>query len=252
MTIVNHRNISATFLALTLVSLLAASSFAACPDFFAGGKPPIITNKKMIPKYTELCNSGYAVGHSGLTRTPLWGAENLTAANLIAGEGIARHDNFRADTRLSPGDRSELKDYSRTGYDRGHIVNNRDMTPDKRDETFLLSNIVPQNSESNRGIWASIEAATRHEVKKKGQLYIITGVLFHGERLQSLKGKVMIPTALYKCLYDTVRQQAGCYVVANEPGAGYRIATVAEVELEAGLNLFPSMPAGTKVVNYHH
>jgi len=240
-----------TIIVVSLLISLIASQIAfgqpSCPEFFAGGQPPVLVNAKLSNKYRLFCNSGFANGHSGLTRGPLWGAELLTKQDIDEGRGAARHDNFRPDTRLPVSERSELKDYSRSGYDRGHIVNNRDLTPENRDESFLLSNIVPQVPENNRGIWSAIESATRYEAKRRGQIYVITGALFQGQPLQSLKGRVIIPTSLYKCIYDVSKQQAGCYTTANTSGDQYAVASVAEVELAAGINLFPAMPLQVKM-----
>lgn len=244
---VGARNVSAMFLCLAIMSVHSvALGQTACPQFFAGGQAPAVINSNLAPKYRELCNTGYAVGHSGLTRGPLWGAELLTKQDLDEGRGVARQDNFRTDERLPTSERAELRDYARSGYDRGHIVNSRDLPPGKRDESFLLSNIIPQDSEGNRGIWSSIESATRYEAKRRGHVYVITGPLFQGQSLQSLKGKVAIPTGLFKCIYDATRQQAGCYVIANSAGFQYNIASVAEVEMVVGINLFPAMPSKTK------
>ena len=241
-----RRNVSAVFLFLFLTISSAALGQQSCPGFFAGGQAPALANQRLSPNYHQLCNSGYAVGYSGLTRTPLWGAELLTRQDLDEGRGQARHDNFRADTRLPSGERSELSDYARSGYDRGHIVNNRDLTPEKRDESFLLSNIVPQDPDNNRGIWSAIESASRYEAKRRGQIYIITGALFQGNQLQSLKGRVVVPTGLYKCLYDVARREAGCYTAANAPGPQFGTASVAQIEQMTGIDLFPAMPADVK------
>ena len=79
--------------------------------------------------------------------------------------------------------RAELKDYAKSGYDRGHMTPSADMpTPSSQEESFSLANMVPQDHYNNTGIWSNIESATRYLAKKKGSLYIITG--------SSLKGKV--------------------------------------------------------------
>jgi endonuclease G len=246
----NAHHVNAIFLSLVITTSIHSVALGqdSCPQFFAGGQAPILVNQKLSNKYRVLCNSGFANGHSGLTRGPLWGAELLTKAEINEGRGVTRHDNFRPDTRLPANERSELRDFTRSGYDRGHIVNNRDLAPEKRDESFLLSNIVPQDPENNRGIWSAIESATRYEAKKRGKIYVITGPLFQGQQLQSLKGRVVIPTGLYKCLYDAARHQAGCYVSNNAPGFQYNISSVGEVEQMTGLNLFPAMPSQVKAV----
>ena len=107
---------------LCLLALaLPAYAQASCTEPFADAKAPVITNPKMTTKYRELCNQAYAVGHSGITRTPLWAAEHLTRDRLMQGKGLKRTNSFRADTRLPYGERAELSDYARSGYDRGHL-----------------------------------------------------------------------------------------------------------------------------------
>ena len=110
----------------------------------------------------------------------------------------------------------------------------------------LLSNIVPQDPNNNRGIWEAIESAVRYQAKKYHQLYVVTGPIFQGDQIQSLKGRVAIPTALFKCLYDVSKQQAGCYTALNAPGTNYDVVPVAAVEQLTGFNLFPAMPPQTK------
>lgn len=236
---------------ITLLALIAMASAAfaqtSCQEQFAGGNAPEITNPKMSVKYRELCNTAYAVGHSGVTRTPLWAAEHLTRDRLLDAKGLKRSNNFRTDTRLPYNERAELSDYARSGYDRGHMAPSADFgDPESQDESFLLSNMIPQAPENNRGIHEGIESAVRKEVKKRGELYVITGPLFQGTRLESLKGKVIIPTGIYKCLYDPNRQEAGCYLEQNAPGTEYSTATVAEIEKQAGINLFPALSADIK------
>jgi endonuclease G, mitochondrial len=224
-----------------------ASGQPTCYEQFAEGRSPIITNHKLTTKYRELCNSGYAVGHSGLTRTPLWSAEYLTREHLYQARGLRRFNDFRPDLRLPAAERAELSDYSRSGLDRGHMSPSGDFGDQQsQDESFLLSNMIPQNAENNRGSWEAVESAVRREVKKRGVLYVITGPLFQGDQLQALKGRVIIPTGIFKCLFDLSRAEAGCYTEANAPGTDYAVSSVAEVEQLTGINLFPAMPASVK------
>jgi len=61
--------------------------------------------------------------YSGVTRTPLYSAEHLTKARIEAAKGVRRHNAFHAEKRLPKADRSELRDYAKSGYDRGHMQN---------------------------------------------------------------------------------------------------------------------------------
>lgn len=234
-------------IALCLLLSISVVYASNCSEPFVGGQAPSITNPKMAAKYRELCNQAYAVGHSGITRTPLWAAEHLTRDRLLDAKGLKRSNSFRADSRLPYNERAELSDYARSGYDRGHMAPSADFgDSSSQDESFLLSNMIPQDHNNNTGIHEGIESAVRKEVKKRGELYVITGPLFQGTKLESLKGRVIIPTGIFKCLYDPSRKEAGCYLEQNAPGPDYSAATVAEIEKQAGINLFPALSADIK------
>src|SRR3546814_5140694 len=71
---------------------------------------------------------------------------------------IERTSEFFAETQIPVSESAELDDYRRSGYDRGHLAPSGNM-PNKESqaESFSLANIVPQNGELNRGIWADLE-----------------------------------------------------------------------------------------------
>ena len=84
-------------LILGAVLLLAPPAIAAptgCPRHFTGGQAPDLTNPKLTPKTPALCYTGYTVVHSGLTRTPLYSAEHLTADRIEAARGLKRENTF--------------------------------------------------------------------------------------------------------------------------------------------------------------
>lgn len=238
------------FSAVAILALTAPLAFAgptACPQFYLDGQSPDFINQKLAPKSRELCNKGYAVKHSGITRTPLYAAEVITREGLIQGKGLPRNNDFRPDSRLPETGRSDLSDYARSGMDRGHVFPAADATTaTAKDESFLLSNMVPQDSNCNRGIWNDIEGSVRKEAKRRGKLYVLTGPLFQGNQLKALKGRVLVPTGMYKAVLDPARKEAAAYVVANAPGTEYQVVSVAELEKIAGINLFPSLPSQAK------
>ncbi len=46
------------------------------------------------------------------------------------------------------------------------------------DETFLFSNIVPQNAQNNKGIWLKVEKFCRKLARKYSNVYVISGPLY--------------------------------------------------------------------------
>ncbi|WP_224962629.1 DNA/RNA non-specific endonuclease [Geomonas subterranea] len=223
------------------------ASPTACPQFFLDGEAPNFINQKLAPKTRELCNQEFAVKHSGITRTPIYAAEVLTREGVRQGQGLPRSNDFRPDNRLPVSERSELSDFQRSGMDRGHVYPAGDAaTAAGKDESFLLSNMVPQDSNCNRGIWNDIEGAVRKEVKRRGKLYVVTGPIFQGGQLRMLKGRVIVPSGLFKAIYDPARREAAAYVVNNEPGDAYKVVSLAELEHFTGVNLFPTLPDQVK------
>lgn len=137
-------------------ALLAAGAAqaASCPVHYLDGRAPEIHNQKLATATRELCYGVFGVVHSGVTRTPLWSAEHVRADNLKRAQGLDRDDKFHAEQRLPRGQRAELSDYARSGFDRGHLAPNANM-PDRRTqrESFSLANMVPQDRDHNRHIW---------------------------------------------------------------------------------------------------
>jgi len=242
-----QRSAAAVFVAggLLAASLAAASQ---CPTHYVDGRPPEILNRKMEAATTELCYGVFGVMHSGITRTPLWSAEHLKVDNLEAAKDLSRENSFHAEKRLPANARAELADYARSGYDRGHMAPNADM-PDRstQRESFTLANMVPQDGDINRNLWAGIEGVVRGMARKEGDLYVLTGPAFIGSNLQKV-GKVLVPTHLYKLVYSPRQRAGGAYFVENKAGATYETLTVAQLESRIGIDLLPSLSAREKQV----
>jgi len=244
------KKISHSCATLAVSLLLCATVWAgptACPEHFPAGQAPDIINQKIAAKTKELCNSGYAELHSGVTRTPLYSAEHLTGERLAQGRGLKRVNSFHADDRLPASERAELADYARSGYDRGHIAPSGDMfDPQSQHDSFSLANMIPQEPSINRGVWERIESGVRRMVKSKGELFVVSGPLFQGGELKRIGGRVLVPSATFKAIYDPNRQEAGAYVVGNVPGALPQVMSVAELNRMAGLDIFPAVSAQVK------
>ena len=98
---------------------------------------------------------------------------------LIDSKNLSRkHLRFRPDYQLPTRCRSYPKDYSKTGFDRGHLAPNAvfDYNRGVQKETFLMSNIVPQKPKLNRKLWAKIEKLVRIQARKYKDIRVITGV----------------------------------------------------------------------------
>jgi endonuclease G len=240
-----QKMIASLMLACGLVAA-GATLAASCPGFYADGREPQIHNQKLITATRELCFDVFGVMHSGVTRTPLWSAEHLTAQNLAAAQTLSRENSFHAEPALPPTQRAALTATAPSGYDRGHMAPNADM-PDRRSQhdSFTLANMVPQNGDNNRHIWAAIEGAVRTMAKKEGDLYVLTGPAFVGSKLQKV-GNVIVPTHLYKLVYSPRQKAGAAYFIENQPTDAYQVISIAQLERITGIELMPSLSARQK------
>ena len=236
--------------ALVAACTAATASITECPQHFANGVAPEIVKTSMRPRNEELCFESFAVMHSGLTRTPLWSAEHLTRERIDAAAALPRINSFHAEKRLRPADRATLADYKASGYDRGHMSPNHDMpTPHAQGESFSLANMIPQARKINQNLWEGIESAVRDSLRPGDQLWVITGPIFEGAELAQLNGRVLVPTSVFKAVYDPAHDSAGAYVASNAreaQGMKYEVMTIAALEQRIGINLFTRMPSATK------
>jgi endonuclease G len=231
--------------AVLMAGLLAATAVqaqdAACPVHYVGGRAPQITNPRLAQQTRPLCFNVFGVMHSGVTRTPLWSAEHLRADNVEAAQDLSRENSFHAEPRLPPAQRAELTDYARSGFDRGHMAPNGDM-PDRgsQRDSFSLANIVPQDGENNRYVWAAIEGAVRKMAKQEGDLYVITGPAFLGTNLRQV-GKVLVPSHLYKVVYSPRQKAGAAWFIENQADAKPNVIPITELERIVGINLLPAL-----------
>ncbi|WP_414476396.1 DNA/RNA non-specific endonuclease [Microvirga sp. M2] len=232
--------------------ILATCSWApqanaqSCPQHFFSGVAPQLLNPKLAPKTRQICYAEFALLHSGLTRTPLWVAEHLTPERVAGARELNRVNNFHPDSNLPTSERADLSDYARSGYDRGHMAPSGDMaTPQGMAESFSLANMVPQDRDNNRNLWERIERAVR-QYSERHEIYVVTGPIFQGENVQSLKGRVLVPTHLAKAVYDPQQNAGAAYLVPNQAGDDYRIISLADLQQLTGIDVFPQMAASVK------
>jgi endonuclease G len=75
----------------------------------------------------------------------------------------------------------------------------RTRTVDDNKATFLLTNILPQHPDLNRGIWLKLENYCEDLCKKeKKELFVIAGGVFHTEN--RVKNAVAIPDSCFKII----------------------------------------------------
>lgn len=204
------------------------------------------TSPKGTPEQI-LKRTGYVASYNKTTLLPNWVAWHLTAERT---EGSAKRSgvDFAEDTEV-PEPRATDWDYYNSGYDRGHMCPAADNKWSKKamEESFLFTNMCPQNGNLNRGDWNEMEMACRKWAKKYGDLYIVCGpILYKGKHKTIGKNMVVVPEAFFKVVLRTGDDpQAIGFIYKNTSGNRPKdsyVNTVDEVERITGIDFFPSLP----------
>jgi endonuclease G len=199
----------------------------------------------------------FVISHDNTRLLPEWVGYHLTEDNL---EGtVQRTDDFRADPGLPTGQRSELADYRRSGFDRGHMAPAAAFRRSERamSTTFLLSNMAPQTARLNRRIWARLERQVRSLARAHGSIWVFTGPLYldaNGDPTVPTQfigpNRVAVPTHFYKvilCEHATGTRQMFAFMMPNSTRniggtpADF-LVSVDQVEALAGLDYFSVLP----------
>jgi len=234
---------------LGVVSVVQAAPTSCGENYFSSEAPDIL-NERLKVRATELCHDGFGVVHSGVTATPLWSAQHLTAQRVFAAKQVDRVDRFYPETSIPAKDRAELSHYARSGYDRGHLAPSGDMSSARSQaNSFSLSNIFPQQPELNRNLWAEIEATARGLALRYDDVYVVTGVAFQGHNLKALRGRVIVPSAVYKAIYIPSANASAVWWAPNvEPGNQFEVISVDELSRRANVDVFPQLDPKVKAV----
>jgi len=222
--------------------------------YFYGGAP-----KSPISTLRVLKNTGYAVGYSDAHGNPLWAAYRVSDRPVA--EAPPRPEKFVVDKRTAA--RVSPAAYTGSGYDRGHLAPNYAIAIHHgvraQEETFLMSNIIPQRHGLNAGLWKKLEQKiARNYPGRFGQVWVLAGPIF-GAKPQRLgdgdparaSTPVAVPEACYMILADenAGRLRTLAFIFPQQPRsddlADY-LTTIDEIEARTGLDFFSALPAAAE------
>ncbi|MCG2418247.1 DNA/RNA non-specific endonuclease [Aequorivita sp. F47161] len=144
---------------------------------------------------------------------------------------------------------ADWRNYKNSGYDRGHLVpaGDRRMSVEAYNETFLTSNISPQDHSFNAGIWNRLEQKVRYWAKKHDGVYVVTGGVLKGNMKTIGDENVSVPDEFFKIVVDVSngKYKAVAFLLPNIPSdkSFYEyVVSIDEIEAKTGIDFFPQLP----------
>ncbi|MXV35814.1 MULTISPECIES: DNA/RNA non-specific endonuclease [unclassified Saccharibacter] len=231
---------------IAIMGLIYASASLAC----ASTQCPQFFLKAEVPRVGYvLCNDAYAVGYSTTLKVPLWAAEHLTDESVTRAQSLHGRGKFFVDNRLSVDNASSKMDYRASGYVRGHMVPSGDMQDwQTRNQTYLYSNIVPQDASMNSGPWNQVEQDTRQAALNDGELYVITGPILPSLSETIGPDKITVPTGLFKVVYDAMDDTSAAIMCNNDTPAQCHQISLESLQNLIGFDPVPGLSEYEKII----
>ncbi len=218
---------------LVLLVLQALTSFAFERTHPDGKSGPVVERE------------GYQLQYNAECKLPFWVSYNMKDSDLVP--NVSRTDDFRPDSEIKVS-QAALIDYKNSGYDRGHMARAGLFTKSKKlmSESFILSNIVPQDSYMNQsGAWRRLEDFELEMIKKKKEVNIVSGPVVGPNDQHIGPNAVCVPEFVYKVLYQGGENPAAIgFLIPNyrtdQKFTAYAVS-VDEVEAATGVDFFPEL-----------
>ena len=196
-----------------------------------------------------LCQQAYLVGYDAPAKLPRFVMYELLPQNALG--CVARTNAFVTNQFIQGG--ATPQDYAGTGYDKGHMAPDGDLSWDVQVEfeSFLMTNMSPQAGSLNRGIWKLLETSVRGWAVQRNQSYWVVAGGVYGAGDKTIGKGVVVPHAFYKIVVNNQTNEVAGWMfphTAPYPNLGNDLTKfrmpIAQIEQQAGVKY--AMPNGAK------
>jgi len=114
--------------------------------------------------------------------------------------------------------RSHSRDYTHSGYDRGHLANDASFDYDMKivRKTYTMANIIPQAPMVNRKTWIKAEKLERSVAVSLGSVNVYNGVVYGLKPQRIGKNQIAVPKAFWKMIYNDEKGYKKCFYYKND------------------------------------
>lgn len=213
-----------------------------------GKTPKAATKNFFLPTSTTgqiVHHNGYSLSYSEKHEQSEWVAYELKKEHLSKNE--FKRPYFEIDNAVKT-DAASWRNYKRSGYDKGHLcpAGDKRYSKEAHDETFLTSNISPQEHQFNAGLWNRMEQKTRYWASRYNGVFVVTGGVLKGRMDTIGEEDVSVPNQFYKIVLDYNKGNPKViafltpHKASNEPIYKF-VVSVDKVETLTGIDFFPEL-----------
>lgn len=209
----------------------------------------------VVTHATEDYGVNYSLEWDCDKRANRWSCYELYAGNSV--KNTSRNDAFTEDPDIPAAYQTHNSDYSGTGFSRGHLCPSGDRlcSVEQNKQTFYLSNMQPQYSQHNEGLWANLESLVRNkwnQTSYRDTLYIVKAATIDNDDqiLMRTSTELIVPKYFYMAVLAVKNGQykaIGLWTEhrnvtdSNKNYATYAIS-IDELERRTGIDFFCNLP----------
>jgi len=198
-----------------------------------------------VDEHQIIAYSQFTLSYNNEHEQADWVAYELTKEEVQMDQ--ERCNCFKIDSRVNMAS-ATANDYRSSGFDRGHLSPSADnnLSEAANEESYLFSNISPQLSRFNSGIWANLEEWLRDQAIASDTLYVVTGPGFINNLGSIGNNEVTIPAYFYKILlkFEEDRPKTIAFLLPHIGSTGnfqdYQVQ-VNSIESLTGIDFFPNL-----------
>lgn len=190
--------------------------------------------------------TGFVLSFNADNHTP-----NYVAWELLGSETdgqYSRTNKFWTDENIKGC--ADTKDYTRSGFDRGHLCPAADnkWSAQAMQDCFTMANMCPQTHSLNAGAWKTLEEKERIWAQRDSALIIVAGPIYQkDDKLTIGNNRVRVPSAFFKVIiapYLSEPRGIG-FVYPNDHAPGNMqnyVKSIDYIENLTGMDFFHNLP----------
>ena len=185
----------------------------------------------VVPNTVELCSSFYVSIYDTNHKSVVFVSEKLSKDSTVG--SATRVNAFQRDRRVGK-DGATNSDYIGSGFDRGHMAPAADASDSAQmKETFLLTNMTPQEPTLNRNAWKKLEERVRKIRQTRNEDMWVLNIAIYPNEPKYIGNSIPVPSGYWKIVYT--KDANFYYYVDNKPYATVLSVSAVDVNKLLGI-----------------
>ena len=187
----------------------------------------------MLTESYRVCGQNLTLLYSGITKTPLWVAQYLSAVpeektQVIQPELASYHQVYLSEKQLNDQHYATL------------------LALPKTEQQFAPLIKVPFNSPQQAKQWQAIDASLKQLSQSYHQdIYVVTGTDYNAANLTQIAGQIWRPQGFYKAVYIPETGVMGAYYLSQQQNH-IEYLSICGLEQKLQMQLFPQLSSEQK------